>query len=351
MAIGINDLDFGDDLLAPTPEEQQVSKDVTPQNHQDEPPTPPADNKPAEDEDLVTTLLKQNGIKDPTQIKFENEDGTIVNKDFKDLSREEQLNILTPQQEEDQELSDEELNFINLLRQNNLTPQEYVETLQNQMVQQYSQPQPQTYTVDDYDDDELYVADLKNKVPNLSDDELAQALTQAKTNPDLFKKQVDGLRESYKKLEDQSKQQQEAQAQAEQEAEYQQFQNNIINSINNLNAIGSMDVQLDNDDKTELAQFILGRDQAGVSNLSKAINDPDVLTKMAWFALHGDQLLDDMQDYLSDQVKKARQAGYNEGLVASNKKPTGGGNKPSVVVTNPTHNDSKKHLTINDIDF
>jgi hypothetical protein len=44
--------------------------------------------------------------------------------------------------------------------------------------------------------------DLESRVGEISDDLAAQALTNAKQNEELFKKQVDGIRKEYKERED-----------------------------------------------------------------------------------------------------------------------------------------------------
>jgi hypothetical protein len=48
---------------------------------------------------------------------------------------------------------------------------------------------------------------------------------------------------------------------------------------------------LEDEDKQMLAYSILGQDQAGISNLAKAINDPTTLVKMMWFALNGEEAI------------------------------------------------------------
>jgi len=44
--------------------------------------------------------------------------------------------------------------------------------------------------------------DLESRVGELTDEVAAQALTNAKQNEELFKKQVDGIRKEYKERED-----------------------------------------------------------------------------------------------------------------------------------------------------
>ena len=203
----------------------------------------------------------------------------------------------------------------------------------NQGARQYAENNsPQvSYMVDDFTDDELYVADLQTRSPELTEEELAQALNYARSNPETFAKQINGIREEYKKLEEEDIRQKELEARAEQQEQIRQFQNNILGQIDNLTAIGDLDIEMTNDDKDELAEFILGRDGAGVSNLGKALNDSETLTKMAWFALHGEETLDDIQEYFADQIQKARQAGYEEGLNAAKK----GGKTPEMVIQKP----------------
>jgi hypothetical protein len=40
---------------------------------------------------------------------------------------------------------------------------------------------------------------------------------------------------------------------------------------------------------------------------------------MSWFALRGEEALDDIQKYYAEQIKVARQTGYKEGLAAAGK--------------------------------
>ena len=75
-----------------------------------------------EEEDVITTLLRRQGIVDPDKIKFEGEDGTMEERSWDDLSYEEQLNILTGDQEPpssseaENDLDDDEIDLINLVR-------------------------------------------------------------------------------------------------------------------------------------------------------------------------------------------------------------------------------------------
>ena len=308
-----------------------------------------------QEEDVITTLLKRQGIVDPEKIKFEGEDGTVEERSWSDLSYEEQLNILTGEQEpssepDNDDLDDNEIDLINLVRQANVTPEEYLQQVKQHAIQEYlsqnSQPEP-TYSVDDYTDDELFIYDMQARMPELTEEELTQALDSAKANETVFNKQVSGLRAEYRKLEENKIQQDALIAQQQQQEEYNRYANTIWEEISNQEDIAGT-FELEDDDKQMLAQFILGQDQAGISLLGKALNDPQTLIEMSWFALKGKEAIDSINEYYKDQITKAREAGYAKGLEAG-KKPQ----QSSKVVTKPSKSRlvERSYKTIDDLDF
>ena len=308
-----------------------------------------------EDEDIISYLLREKGIKDPSQIKFEGENGELETRDWNSLSLEEQYNILqTPSDTSDTDLDDQEIQLINQLRLNGISPEEFIQMTKNEGAQEYaaSLTPEQNYVVDDFNDEELYIYDMKARVPDMTEDELAASLEAAQANPQAFEKQIAGLREEYKRLEQEEIQQQQAINQEEQQQQFEEFQNNVYNAINGIEDIGGS-IELEDDDKDLLAEFILGRDNAGMSYLGKALNDPETLVKMSWFALRGEEALDDIQNYYAEQIKIARQTGYNEGLAASGKEKT-----PKVAVRKPKTNtkpisafSKSSYDSIDDLDF
>ena len=285
-----------------------------------------------EDEDIISYLLKEKGIKDPSQIKFEGENGELETRDWNSLSLEEQYNILnTPHDTSDTDLDDQEIQLINQLRLRGISPEEFVQMVKNEGAQEYASTlsPEQNYVVDDFNDEELYIYDMKARVPDMTEDELAESLQAAQANPQAFEKQIAGLREEYKRLEEEEIQQEQAINQEQQQAQFEEFQNNVYNAIGSIEDIGGS-IELENEDRDLLAEFILGKDNAGVSYLGKALNDPETLVKMSWFALRGEEALDDIQNYYAEQIKIARQAGYNEGLAARD-----GGKAPRVAIQKP----------------
>ena len=355
MEIGTNtidDLDFYEDEIDGDgnftgnrydPMEEKEMVDTTQYEEEEEPNEVDQPTYEAPDSsDVIAQLLRDKGIMDSSKIKFADENDEIQEKDWDSLTPEEQYNILsTPNESSNVDLNDDEINLINTLRENNFTSEQLAQAIGEQAVRAYIQqqgnPEP-TYEVDSISDDDLYVIDLAARVPDITDEELIKSLEDAKQNPDLFQKQMSGIRQEYKDLEQQNLDEQRAIAEQQAQERYQQFSDAIVDSINGLTDIGGLEIELNNDDKQELADFILGQDQAGINYLNKALNDPDTLTRMAWFALKGQETLDSIVEYFTKEITKVRNSAYQEGLKANQK-------KPSVVVSKK--NQAKQFTTTN----
>ena len=338
MAIGINDLDDDDFGMGFQPSAQEPTVEEPPVQE----PTP----SPNQDQDdFVSDFLKTRGIDDISKIKFEDDNGNIEEKSWDSLSKEEKFNILnTPLEitkEDNTELSDEEIKLLTQIRQSNMTPTQYLEQFKGE--QTPTEPQ---YKIDDLSDDELFLLDLESRVGELTDEVAAQALSNAKQNEDLFKKQVDGIRKEYKEREDYQLQQEQAELEQQQQEAYNQFQDSVIGSISNFNSIGNLDLNFDDSDREELAQFMLSRDEAGNNYLWQALQDPDTLVKAAWFILNGDEALNNISDYFINQIKLVSENQYKKGFEEgkNGKQPS----RPQVVINNKVQ--QNQHPVYNSID-
>lgn len=368
MEIGIDDLDFNDELDDSQNQDSQDQQrdsdgDVikpwigedSPQNTTEPEPTEEPkeqidDEPPTPQEDVLTLYLKSKNI-NPEKIKFEDEDGSINEKDWNSLTQEEQLNILsTTNEDTDYSLDDNEVNLINQLRLNQMTPEEFIEYTKQQGVQEYvnSLSDQNQYQIDNLTDDELFILDLQSRIEEISDEEAKVALEKQKENPELFSKQMQGIRQEYKAKEKELLEAQEIAEQQQNAANFEAFQNSVLESIQSLDRIGNLDIEMDDDDMNEIANFILSKDNAGVSYLAKALNDPQTLVRMAWFALKGDEAIDSITEYFTNQIKEVSKTRYEEGLKASknNTKP-----KTDVVITAFDKNKkNKQELSIDDLD-
>lgn len=283
-----DDDEFGDiDLNSPTGKEKEPDVD---QNTQ-----------VSDEGDLTTEILRLKGISDPEKIKFEDETGAIIERAWDSLSREEQINILIDQEKQD--LDDSELQLINTIRESGMTPEEYIQTLQ---------PEPtnpvKVYDVDELSDEEVYALDLLYKVQDISDEEISQAVEQAKQNETLFKKTVEGLRKEYIRLQDEREAQLESEKAAQKEVEYEKFSNSIYEQIRNLNSFAGRPLELSNEDKEDLSSFILDLDDYGMSAFGRAMNDPTLFTKAAFWILNEDKIIEE----LNKQIQENYRRGYEQ---------------------------------------
>lgn len=341
MAIGIDDID---DFDQDDSQEFQDSADESLSNEQD---LVEFDNS-NESNDFISEILKDRGISDKNKIKFEDDNGIVSERSWDELNNDEKRMIVNqnPDLDPDTELDDEEIEFINQIRASNLSPKQYIESIKKQGIQQYEDSvannQESEYQVDELNDDELFILDMQYRSPNITEEEAYQALQVAKENPELFTKQMEGIRTHYKSLEEDLENQKQLEYQEQQNKRFQEYSNSIIDSIQNIDSIGNMDLDLNDDDKNEIANFILGKDQAGVNWFSKALEDTDTVVRMAWFALHGEDVFNDIENYISQQIKVTAQNAYNKGLEEGKKNKT-------VIINNPRN--SKREFNVNDIDF
>ncbi len=295
-------------------------------NHEDEPELevgemPQQNQEPEQEEepeDIIDSYLKYIGINDKSKISFEDEQG-YSQKDWKDLSFEEKLNILkTSSGSPERDLTDEEINLINDIRRRNLTPADYIRGIQQATIQGVQQQNPQ-YSVDDLTDDEIFILDLQDRIPDISDEDVQTALDKAKENDSLFNRQVAGIRNELKQQEENYLKEQEFKQQQQVQENYQQFANSVNDSLTQFNKIGSLDLNLDDNDRDNIMSFILDVDDTGMSTLGKTLNDPNMLVRLSWFALYGQQAFDTIQNYFAQEISKANTSGYQRGLADGRK--------------------------------
>lgn len=291
----------------PTPNNQETDPKPEKTGNQETDSTPPSEGD--QEDDLTTEVLKLRGISNPDKIKFEDESGAVTERSWDSLTKEEQINILADQrehQETNNELAEDEIDLINAIRSSGMSVQDYMQTITPQI----NQPQ-ETNQFDAMSDEDLYAFDILNKVgnDNITDEELDAALEAAKANETLFKKTVDGLRQQYNRLQEEQKQNIANQQQAAAQQRYQAFANVVNNQIDNFNSFAGQSIQLSNQDKDNLSEFMLALDEDGSSALGKALQDPKLLTKAAFWLLNEQELIAELQKQQQDAYTR----GYNAG--------------------------------------
>lgn len=306
---------------------------VTPQDPLQDTQPPVNEPEPNAGEDpLIMELLAANGIKDSSKIKFEEEDGTVVDRAWKDLSREEQLSILSPETSDVSDYSEEEIDLIQRIRDAQQSPEEYLEALKNEAAQAVQQTP--IYEIDGISDDELFVLDAIDKYgeENVSDEQLEELLKNAKSNPDLYAKTIESLRAQYKQREDELNYQKQQESEAQQEQDFQNFSTSVLKEIQSLNKIGGQDIELSVDDMNDIANYILTRDEDGNSEFGKTMNNPKKFVELAFWALKGNDIMSE----ISSQLKTA----YEKGVEAGKK-----GQSPLIFNTNPKDRNSAHNVS------
>lgn len=306
------------------------------------------------DEDVLVAFLKDRGI-NPESIKLENEKGEIEEIKFSDLSREEQLEILKYNDENvDYGLEEDELNLINELRTSNTSIEDYIAYQKKLAIQEYltsNSDNTPIYEVDSIADDELYIADLKAKIPELTEEDAIAELDLAKQNETLYQKKIQSIRSDYKQREDSLVASQEAERAEQTSKAAEAFENEIITAIqeNDTIDLGESSLTLSEDDMNEIASFILDEDTTGVRHIAKALNDPKTLVNMVWYALKGQEAFGQVSEYYKQKITEASRFNYQKGFDDSK----AGKSASKSVIKKPTNTvipTGKQTISINDLD-
>ena len=289
------------------------------------------------EDDFTTEVLKIRGINDPSKIKFEDQTGAVVERSWDELSREEQLNIIAGDQNaEENELSDDEIALLSAIRKSGGSVEDYLNSYAEENAPEPAPAEP-TYKINELSDDEVYALDLLEKVgsDNITDEELQQAIDAAKQNEELYKKTVEGLRQEYIRLQQDREAQQQNEVAARQQAQFQRFATSINSEIQNMNNFMGQELELSQDEKEELSQFMLDLDENGVSAFGRAMQDPEIFTQAAFWLLN--------QDKISEELTKQMQETYKRGYEQA-KKDLGKANPTSKFVFKPQKKDPDKYV-------
>jgi hypothetical protein len=168
--------------------------------------------------------------------------------------------------------------FFNYLKENNLTVEKYLELYKEAALAEVTNNYEQSYDIDAYGDEELFLLDLKAKY-DLTDEELEKELTKAVEDTELFNKKVSKLRQEYKELEDAYNQEQENKFAVEKQEKYDSFVQTMVDT-----AVKTPDlhgIELEDDEKNEVLTYLLKLDENGTSSFYKELNTPARLYEAA----------------------------------------------------------------------
>ena len=262
----------------------------------------PNDHEPSNIEDLTTEVLRLKGITDPSKIKFQDDNGAVIERSWDSLSRAEQINILTDQQDDDSQLDEDELELINTIRNSGMTVSDYIESLKP--VQE--QPAQPSYKINELTDEEVFALDLLDKVgsDNITDEEIDEAILNAKKNEKLFKKTIEGLRAEYIRLQQDEEAKAANERAEQQQAAYNQFATSINREIQGFDSFVGQPLELSQEDQEDLAAFMLELDDNGTSAFGRALNNPKFFTKAAFWLLNEDKITEELTKQMRDNYTR-----------------------------------------------
>lgn len=265
------------------------------------------DSQDSESKNYIDLLLEAKGVKGH-KIQIQDETGEMTETNFDDLSDQEKFDFLNQSYSDTNYLNDDEIQALNYLRSNKMSLKDFADWQKNVGVQEYlSRQQPKT-DIDTYTDDEIIAYDFIRRFGDeMTDEEIDTEIERLKEDEDAYNKRVNLLRTSYKNEEmAQAKLYEDEQAKQSEENQ-QRFIQAYNNAFQNLDSIQG--IELDNNDKNELYQFILAKDPNNRTEFSKLLDDPEQVIKMAWFAKHGEQAMNDVIDYFKKEITKRDKGG------------------------------------------
>lgn len=267
------------------------------------------------EETVLDALLKARGITN-SKITILDENDQEQEIDFYDLSKEDQLEILSSsEQEVNYDLDESEVDLINHLRSNNLSVNDFLTQFREEILAELQQEVEPSYDIDNYDDQELFLLDLKNKY-DLTDDELQAELEKELQNADIFTKKVTKLRSEYKQLEDQYKANQQAEFENQRQEQYNQYANTMANVASTISDFHG--VFLEDEEKTETLSYLLDLDDSGSSRFSKDLNDPAKLYEAAWYLRYGKEAFQALENAYETEIARLKKLADKPRAVVQN---------------------------------
>ena len=289
-----------------------------------------------DEQSLLESVLKSRGI-DFNNIKIEDtETGVIHSVPFTELSREEQIELLNLE-EDDYNLDDDEINLLTFMRENNLNSESLVNYYKQKGIEEYLANEGAVYKVDELSDEDIYALYIKNNYGDiLTEDELVDEVNKAKENSESFEKKVNKLREIYKAEEErlaaEAKQKEEQDSQLSEEE-----LNKIVGTLREAgkNIIGGFDLEESDIDST--MDYITKPQITGRTKLASDLDNPDTLFKLAFYATHGDELIEAIhehynnvlndEEYLKNRLEKLSKLKNKKRSNNTSNLSTGKGNK------------------------
>lgn len=293
----LNDIDFGEDT--------QADLNVVNEGDSDFFSSDDEDYSPTHSGSVMDKFLQSKGFVD-SKVKIVDENDEEVEVNFSDLTEEEQLDILNSFSTNNNpalSLLEDEQALVAELRKNNLTMNQFLELYKQSIIEEAGIQPEVSYDIDQYDDKELFLLDLKNKY-DLSDEELQIELEKELQNEELFNKKVAKVREEYKELEERYKASQQTEFENQQQQQYQDFvyqMSDIAEKVSDFHGL-----ELEDEEKNDTLSYLLELDENGTSQFYKDLNSPEKLYEVAWYLKYGKDAFKVIEDAYEAELAKLK---------------------------------------------
>jgi len=299
---------------------------IDPDLDPEEEPAEPGPEEPAAEVELtgIESFLSGYGINGGM---IEYEDGTSAK--FSDLGASEQEEVLnslvktaTPSVEEKYNLDTDEIDLVNSFRESGLSDVgEYLNNIVDSRVNSYlAQRDSESLDFKAIENDDLYILHLKDRKPDMSNEEIAEELNKAKELI-TYNDTVGTIRDSYVLKQDAANTNRKTIEDQEFAYEVEAQREEVVAQVEDINDIAG--AQLTDEIKEYLLHDIVElNDNNDPILMEKIFSDPGNMFKANWFLNYGEDYISNLNDYWKKQVSLAHKKGYNQSINGMPENPT-----------------------------
>ena len=249
-------------------------------------------------------------------IQFEDGEKAHIN----DLTPEEQHVVLAslakntrPTIEQQNDLNEDEIGFLNMARESGKPIADVIAEIANQQVDRIRTfEESQNIDWDQMSEDAIYLSFLRDKNPDLSDEDLQQDLDKARETR-TYGTVVAGIREDFKAAQERGHQLQATEINKQFDQEIELDRKLIVESISDIQDVAGFGIN--DDQKNILLGDMLELNDSGDSLLLEQIfSNPQSILEAAWFRKYGKDSINQLESYYKQEISKAYDRGKNETL-------------------------------------
>jgi len=245
------------------------------------------------------------------------EDGEKV--DFNELSPDEQYNVLSslaeearPSIEQEYDLEGDEIQLLNEVRKSGKSVNEYLNELVNYNIEKSMALRNFTSTdFENMPDDGIFLRWLAETNPEMSQEEALEKLERQKEDEEIFKSQVNSLRDQFIAAQQRTVHEKTAAEQAKIQEALEADRHEIVATVEYIDNIGGAEIT--DDMKNEVLHSLLEvNDQGDPLIMEEMFSDPEKLFKAAWLMKYGESYMANIDKYWRRKESEAYKRGQQD---------------------------------------